>query len=216
MAGSCLSFAKSLIAFQHNLAFEACIKCCTENLIFTRIGPTWLLLKEYLTLQNISLRDIQCRQHLVTIHRTRRFGGCDKPASYSKDRGLNTGYSVSVNPFVILAIQLFHHAQTARDCGACPEAKTALANHSHRCQIWRWLRCCLAVMVTVFLDVFVKFRKATISFVCLYRFPIKGFSWNLIWEHFFLSMSRKFKSYWNLTRITGTLREDVRTYVRVS
>ena len=64
MVGSCLSFAKVFSAFRRNLAFEACIKCCTENLIFVRIGPTWLLLLEFLFFA-VALRPNACHGHLI-------------------------------------------------------------------------------------------------------------------------------------------------------
>jgi hypothetical protein len=38
-------------------------------------------------------------------------------------------------------------------------------------------------------------------------FPLKGFSWNLIWA-FLENLSRKFKFLYNLTRVTYTLYED--------
>jgi len=43
------------------------------------------------------------------------------------------------------------------------------------------------------------------------RYPLDGFSWNLIWE-FFENPSRKFKFHWNLTRTTSILREDQYTF----
>jgi hypothetical protein len=73
-----------------------------------RPNRSYLLFFEYMTLQNISLHDIQRRLHLVTICRMSRFSGCGKPASYSRDHSLNIGYSVFGNSFVILAIPLFH------------------------------------------------------------------------------------------------------------
>ena len=60
--------------------------------------------------------------------------------------------------------------------------------------------------------------KATISFVMSVRpfrpngttrLPLDGFSWNLIFWVFFENLSRKFKFHWNLTRITGSLHEDL-------
>jgi hypothetical protein len=40
------------------------------------------------------------------------------------------------------------------------------------------------------------------------QFPLDGFSWTLVFLYFFENMSRKFKFYYNRTRITGTLHED--------
>ena len=37
--------------------------------------------------------------------------------------------------------------------------------------------------------------------------PLDVFSWNLIFEYFLETLSRKFKFHWNLIRMTGTLRE---------
>ena len=62
-----------------------------------------------------------------------------------------------------------------------------------------------------FLGAFSKLRKATISFVRSVRshkttrLPMDGFSWNFVWG-FFENLSRNFKFYKNLTRITGTWR----------
>ena len=39
------------------------------------------------------------------------------------------------------------------------------------------------------------------------------FLWNLIFETFFENLSRKFKLYYNLTGITGTLHEDICTFM---
>ena len=43
--------------------------------------------------------------------------------------------------------------------------------------------------------------------------PLGGFSWNFIFEDFLANPSRKFKFGYNTTRITGTLHEDLRTFV---
>ena len=47
------------------------------------------------------------------------------------------------------------------------------------------------------------------------RLPLEGFWWNLISE-FFENMSRKFKFHWNPIRVTGTVHEDVFTFVIIS
>lgn len=69
-----------------------------------------------------------------------------------------------------------------------------------------------------FLRAFVKFRKATISFVssvCLSVSPhetthplLDGFTWNFVLSFFLENMLRKFKFRYNPTRITDTLHED--------
>jgi hypothetical protein len=75
------------------------------------------------------------------------------------------------------------------------------------------------------LAAFAKLRKATIGFVMsagyvrphgTTRLPLDRFSWNLIFEDFFYNMPRKFKFDWNLTSMTGTLREDLRTFMTIS
>jgi uncharacterized membrane protein YphA (DoxX/SURF4 family) len=68
---------------------------------------------------------------------------------------------------------------------------------------------------------FTKLKRGTLSFimaVCLFVCPhgtillaLDGLSWNF--EAFFKNLSRKIKFFWNLTRITGTLREDRRTFI---
>ena len=71
----------------------------------------------------------------------------------------------------------------------------------------------LSPTTQLFLAAFAKLRKATIIFVKYLRLrirtrlPLDGFSWKLIWA-FFENLSRKFKFYWNVTRITDTLHED--------
>ena len=72
---------------------------------------------------------------------------------------------------------------------------------------------------------FAKLLKATISFVTSVcpsvrpygttRLPLNGFSWNLTWE-FFENLSRKFTLHYNLKRITGTLHEDLYTFMIIS
>ena len=47
------------------------------------------------------------------------------------------------------------------------------------------------------------------------RFQLNRYSWNLIFEHFFENLSRNFKFHYNLTRIPGTLHEDLRTFMIV-
>jgi hypothetical protein len=69
---------------------------------------------------------------------------------------------------------------------------------------------------------FAKLRKANVSFVmsvCLSAWNSSAPTGRIFLEFdiwvFFENRSRKFKFNWNLTRITGTLHEDVRTYVTV-
>ena len=76
-----------------------------------------------------------------------------------------------------------------------------------------------------FFDVFTKLRKAMISFityVCPSIRPhgmtwlsLHRFSWNFIWV-FLKNLSRKFKFHQNMTRIMGTIHEDIRTFMIVS
>jgi len=71
------------------------------------------------------------------------------------------------------------------------------------------------------LEAFTKSRKATVSFglslcpsVCPHgktRLSLDGFSSNLIFEYFFLNLSRKFKFHQNITKTMGTLHEDQHT-----
>jgi len=69
-----------------------------------------------------------------------------------------------------------------------------------------------------FLGAFANSCKATISFVVSVRhhgttgFPLDGFSWNFIFECFKKNLSRKFKSHYNLTTITGTVHADRYTF----
>ena len=71
-----------------------------------------------------------------------------------------------------------------------------------------------------FSGAFVKLRKATISFNISLSvsphwttwLPLNGFSCSDIWG-FFENLSRQFKLHYNLTRITGTLHEDLCTFV---
>jgi hypothetical protein len=88
-----------------------------------------------------------------------------------------------------------------------------------------------------FLGACLKFQKAIISFchvcitVCLYvrlsvhpsvntqgktRIPLEGFSSNLIDEDFWKNLSIKFKIHQNATRITGTLHEELCTFITIS
>jgi len=46
--------------------------------------------------------------------------------------------------------------------------------------------------------------------------PLEGFSLNFIFEYFFEDLSRKLSFHCDLTRITGTLREDQCTFVIIS
>jgi len=72
-----------------------------------------------------------------------------------------------------------------------------------------------------FLDVFEKLRKVTISLVVSVRphvttrSPLGGFSWSLIFV-LFQNVSRTFKFFLSLTRITGTLHEDRYTFLIIS
>ena len=81
-------------------------------------------------------------------------------------------------------------------------------------QIW------FSAFLNSFLWVFAKFWKPTISCVMSLRLS----AWNnfaptgrifmkfVIWV-FFINLSRNFKFHWNLTRIMGTLYEDLRMYI---
>jgi hypothetical protein len=78
-----------------------------------------------------------------------------------------------------------------------------------------------------FLGAFANLRKATISFVMSVCLSISASVWNNsaptsrifvkfnIWV-FFENISRKFKFYCNLTRITGTLHDDLCTFMIIS
>jgi len=68
---------------------------------------------------------------------------------------------------------------------------------------------------------FAKLRKPTITFVLSVRQSVRteqldGFSWNLVLQYFFENLWRKFKFDWNLTRITGNLRDDICTFMTLS
>jgi hypothetical protein len=70
------------------------------------------------------------------------------------------------------------------------------------------------------LGVFVKLRKATVSFimsVCPHGATrlllLDAFVWNMIFGNFSKNLSRKFRFDSNLTRITGTLPEDLCTFM---
>jgi hypothetical protein len=79
---------------------------------------------------------------------------------------------------------------------------------------------------TSLLGAFVKLRKATISFVtsvcpsvCPHgtaRLQLHRFSRDLIFEDFSKIFRENLKSYYSLTRITGTLHEDLRTFMTIS
>ena len=70
-----------------------------------------------------------------------------------------------------------------------------------------------------FLGAFAKLRKASINFAMSVRLsvrphgsvrlPLDGYTWNLTFEDFFFeNLSIKYKSHYNLTRITGTVQQD--------
>jgi hypothetical protein len=85
----------------------------------------------------------------------------------------------------------------------------------------------LYLRLVIILGAFAKLRKATVSFVmfvCLTVYPsawknptltgrilMKVDTWAFV-----ENLSRKFKSRWNLTKITGTLREDLCTFMTAS
>ena len=48
------------------------------------------------------------------------------------------------------------------------------------------------------------------------RIPLNGFSWNLIFEHFFENMSRKFKFQYYMTRTRDTSHEDLCIFITIS
>ena len=91
------------------------------------------------------------------------------------------------------------------------------------------MRSCIPMEYThfeyVFLGAFAKLRKAIISFVMSIRVCLSTCNnWTPtgqilmrfdIWT-FFENLSRKFKFYYNRTRIMGTLHEDVFTFMTVS
>jgi hypothetical protein len=70
-----------------------------------------------------------------------------------------------------------------------------------------------------FLGAFTILWKATAIFVMFVflairlhgrtRRPLDGFSWNLVFQRLSTSYRKKLQSYWNMTRITGTLHEDL-------
>ena len=70
-----------------------------------------------------------------------------------------------------------------------------------------------------FLGALVKLRKTTISFVMSVRphgttgLPLKRLSWNLMFRALLENLSRIFKFHYNLTRIKGTLREGLCTFM---
>jgi hypothetical protein len=72
------------------------------------------------------------------------------------------------------------------------------------------------------LSAFAKLRKPTVSFImCVLsvrphgtaQLPLEGFLWNFIFGYFFENLSRKFKFFKNVTSITGTLHEDLCTFI---
>ena len=77
-----------------------------------------------------------------------------------------------------------------------------------------------------FLGLSAKLRKATVSYVMSVRLFVRieqvGSNWTAfhgIWclNIFFLeNLSRKFKFHWNLTRVTGTVVEDLGTFMIIS
>jgi hypothetical protein len=75
-------------------------------------------------------------------------------------------------------------------------------------------------LLTFLLGAFAKLRKAAIHRVFLLRhgrtrLPLDGFLWNLIFEHFSKSVSRKFNFCENLST-TGTLLQDVCSFMTIS
>jgi hypothetical protein len=76
-----------------------------------------------------------------------------------------------------------------------------------------------------FLDMFAKFRKATISFVMTARLSLSPSVWNSAptgWifinfvNEFFENLSKKLKFYYNMTRTTSTAHYDKYTFFTVS
>ena len=76
-------------------------------------------------------------------------------------------------------------------------------------------------MRTVYLRIFAKFLKTGCHLSRVYPPvhmeqlgpPLDGFSWNLIFEYLFGNVARTFKFRYNLTTITGTLLEEVWTFM---
>ena len=84
----------------------------------------------------------------------------------------------------------------------------SVSQNSDLCPIWHVI-CCQRV--------FSELRKVTTSFPSFLphgtaRLRKDGFSWNLYIWAFFDNLSRKFKFRWNLTRITGTVHEELCTF----
>jgi hypothetical protein len=79
--------------------------------------------------------------------------------------------------------------------------------------------------MVLFLGAFAKLRKTSICFVmslsmpvrqhATNRLPLDGFSWNLVSENFRKSVT-KMQVWANVTRITGTLHEDLCTFMIIS
>ena len=186
IAGSSLSFTKVLSAFRQNSVFEACIKCCTENFIFARIGRTCYS-------SNIWRYKIFLYMTYNAGCILLRFAACHDSVGVASLL-LIQGTTVWISVILFLETlssswQFPYFMVNSKHVITGPvQTKTVLANHSHWCQLltltavlpgwWWWWQ--------VFLDAFANLRNATISFDCLYgvtRFPINGFSWNLIWEY---------------------------------
>jgi len=74
------------------------------------------------------------------------------------------------------------------------------------------------------LDAFTKLWKATVSIIILMSvcphettwFPLYRFSWNLMFEDFSKTCGKKKSSILNLTRIMGTLHENIQIFVIIS
>jgi len=74
------------------------------------------------------------------------------------------------------------------------------------------------------LDAFTKLWRATVNFIILMSvlpheiswFPLDRFSWNLMFEDFSKTYGKKRSLIWNLTRIMGTLHENIQTFVIIS
>jgi hypothetical protein len=57
------------------------------------------------------------------------------------------------------------------------------------------------------------FARLFLSFDDITRFPLEGFSWNLIFERLHKNLSKKFMFNYNLKRITGTVQENLPTFM---
>jgi hypothetical protein len=72
---------------------------------------------------------------------------------------------------------------------------------------------------STFLNTMAKLRQVTILHVrtsWTTRLPLDVFWWNLIFETFFKTLSRKFNVYYIPTRKTSTLYKDVSTFMKIS